>query len=198
MFYKIGGPGHGLSADPFKALVAPRPIGWISSLSREGIANLAPYSFFNAMSERPYYLVFGSGGRKHSLGNIEATGEFAVSLATWTLREQMNLSSAAAAPEVDEFELAGLAKAPCRTIAAPRVALSPASFECRLYRIVPLPDEDGTVADWAVLGRVTGIHIDERFITEGRVDTAAMKLIARLGYSEYTTVESAWRMRRPG
>jgi flavin reductase (DIM6/NTAB) family NADH-FMN oxidoreductase RutF len=198
MFYETIRNDHGFENDPFKALVAPRPIGWISSLSPGGAANLAPYSFFNAMAEDPYYVVFGSGGRKDSVNNIEAAREFAVNLATWDLREQMNATSAAFAPHLDEFELVGLAKAPCRLIKSPRVLASPACLECRLFKVIELPDELGRVSDWLTIGRVIGVHIDDRFIENGRVNTAAMRPIARLGYSEYATVEQAWRMRRPG
>jgi flavin reductase (DIM6/NTAB) family NADH-FMN oxidoreductase RutF len=198
MFYETAANGHGMAVDPFKAIVGPRPIGWISSVSATGIANLAPYSYFNAFAQSPHYVAFGSGGLKNSISNIRASGAFAVNVANYDLREQMNASSAAVGPEVDEFELAGIAKAACRLIAVPRVAASPACLECRLFKIVDLPGDDGNVGDWMVIGRVIGIHIDERFIAEGRVDTAAMGLIARLGYSEYATVNEAWRMRRPG
>jgi len=195
MFYDAVKNDHGFQYDPFKAIVAPRPIGWVSSLSAEGRANLAPYSYFNAFSQDPHYVAFGSGPRKDSLANIEATGEFAFSLATYDLREKMNATSAHVA--ADEFELAGLAKAPCRMIRVPRVAESPAALECRLFQVVPLPDDDGNADNFLVIGRVVGIHIDDRFIHDGRVDTAAMRPIARLGYSEYATVTEAWRMRRP-
>ena len=198
MFYDAIQNDHGFEFDPFKAIVAPRPIGWISSLSAEGVANLAPYSFFNAFSEDPFYVAFGSGPRKDSLHNIEATGEFAVNLATFDIREQMNLSSAVVGPHVDEFELARLTKAQCRMIKAPRVAESPVCLECKLHRVVELPDDEGKVENYLTIGRVIGIHIDDRFINNGRVDTAAMRPIARLGYSEYATVQTAWRMRRPG
>src|SRR5262249_15723987 len=149
-----------------------------------------------AIAESPHYVVFGSGGLKDSLTNIEATGEFAINIATYDLPEKMNLSSARVSADVDEFALSGLTPTPCRLIKPPRVEESPAALECRLYRIVPLPDDRGEVQDWAIIGRVMGIHID-RFVRDGRVNTAAMKLIARLGYSEYATVETAWRMRRP-
>ena len=198
MFYDAVRNDHGFEFDPFKAIVAPRPIGWISSLSPEGTANLAPYSYFNAMSQAPHYVVFGSGPRKDSLRNIEATGEFAVNLATFDLREKMSLTSAGVAAGVDEFDLAGLAKAPCRLIKAPRVAESPACLECRLHQVVDLPSDDGVARNHLAIGRVVGIHIDDRFITAGRVDTAAMRPIARMGYSEYATVTEAWRLRRPG
>jgi flavin reductase (DIM6/NTAB) family NADH-FMN oxidoreductase RutF len=196
MFYDAVLNDHGFEYDPFKALVAPRPIGWISSLSSDGVANLAPYSYFNAMAQAPHYVVFGSGPRKDSLRNIEATGEFAVNLATWDLREQMNASSATVGPFVDEFDLARLTKAHCRLIKAPRVAESPVCLECRLFKVIDLPDDDGHASDHMAIGRVIGIHIDDRFIEGGRVNTA-MKPIARMGYSEYATVTEAWRMRRP-
>ena len=197
MFYDAVKNDHGFPNDPFKALVAPRPIGWVSTLSADGIANLAPYSFFNAVSEHPHYVVIGSGVGKDSVRNAEASGEFAVNLATFDLREQMNASSATVSPDVDEFVLAGLSKAPCRLIAAPRVAESPVCLECRLFQIVDLPDDHGGIGNRMIIGRVVGIHIDDRFIADGRVNTAAMKPIARLGYSEYATVTEAWRMRRP-
>jgi len=197
MFYDAVKNDHGFQYDPFKALVAPRPIGWISTVSAAGVANLAPYSFFNAMSDNPHYVAFGAGKAKDSQANIEATGEFAVNLATWDLREAMNASSATVNPDVDEFDLAGLAKAPCRLIRPSRVAESPVCLECRLFKIVGLPDDAGTEPYALIIGRVVGIHIDDRFIEDGRVDTAAMRPIARMGYSEYATVTEAWRMRRP-
>ena len=197
MFYDAIRNDHGFEYDPFKALVAPRPIGWISSLSAEGIVNLAPYSFFNAVAEDPHYIMFGSGPRKDSLRNIEAAGEFAVNLATYDLREAMNASSAVVAAHVDEFELARLSKAPCRLIKAPRVAESPVCLECRLYKVIDLPGDDGHINSHMAIGRVVGIHIADHFIEGGRVNTAAMRPIARLGYSEYATVTEAWRMRRP-
>ena len=194
MFYDAVKNDHGFRYDPFKAVVAPRPIGWISTVSAAGVANLAPYSFFNAMSDNPHYVAFGAGKAKDSQANIEATGEFAVNLATWDLREAMNASSATVNPDVDEFDLAGLAKAPCRLIRPSRVAESPVCLECRLFKIVGLPDD----ADWSdEKNWHIAIHIDDRFIEDGRVDTAAMRPIARMGYSEYATVTEAWRMRRP-
>jgi flavin reductase (DIM6/NTAB) family NADH-FMN oxidoreductase RutF len=197
MFYDTASNAHGLAVDPFKAIVAPRPIAWISSLSPNGVANLAPYSFFNAFAQEPHYVAFGSGGYKNSLSNIEAMDEFAVNMASFDLREAMNASSASLPPETDEFALASLEKEPCRMIAAPRVKGAPACLECKLFKVVGLPDDQGRENDFLVIGRVIGIHIDDRFIVEGRVDTAAMRPIARLGYSEYATVSEAWRMRRP-
>ena len=198
MFYDAVRNDHGFAADPFKALVVPRPIAWISTVSAEGINNLSPYSFFNAFSEDPFYLAFGSGGQKDTLRNIEETGVFAVNLATYDLREAMNTTSAVVASAIDEFHLAGLPVAPCHMIVAPRIANSPVTFECRHFQTLPLPDDEGQTHNFMVLGRVLGIHIDDRYIENGRVNTAAMKPIARLGYSEYATIENAWKMRRPG
>ncbi len=197
MFYDAVRNDHGFANDPFKALVAPRPVGWISTLSETGTANLAPYSYFNAFSQGPHYVAFGSGDYKDTIRNVDATREFAVNLVSFALRQDMNRSSAGVASHVDEFELAGIEKAPCQFIKAPRVAKSPACLECRLHQIMELPDDEGQVANWLVVGRVIGIHIDDQFIESGRVNTAAMNLVARLGYSEYATVTEAWRMRRP-
>ena len=195
MFYETALNNHGLLLDPFKAVVMPRPIGWISTVSANGKANLAPYSFFNAFSDNPYYVAFGSGGYKDTLSNVETTREFAVNLATFDLRDAMNVSSST--KRDDEFELAGLEKAPCNLIKPPRVAASPVCLECQYFQTVALPANNGTVNDWLVIGRVIGIHIADQFIENGRVNSAAMKPILRLGYSEYATVDTAWRMRRP-
>ena len=202
MFYDATRKAHGFQYDPFKALVVPRPIGWISSVSPEGKVNLAPYSYFNAFAENPHYIAYGSGasrsgGNKDTLRNIEETEEFVMNLATYDLREAVNATSAHVPRGTDEFGLAGLTKAPSRLVKPPRVAESPANFECRLYRIVPLPADDGSVGDHLVIGRVVGIHIDDRFIVDGRVDTVAMRPLARLGYSEYAAIGESFRMRRP-
>jgi flavin reductase (DIM6/NTAB) family NADH-FMN oxidoreductase RutF len=198
MHYDATRNDHGLALDPFKALIVPRPIGWISSLGADGSVNLAPYSFFNAMSDTPAYVFFGSAGRKDSIRNIEETGEFVCNLATWDLREAVNATSARVARHVDEFELAGLAKAPSRYVKPPRVAETPVAFECRYEQTVRLAGHDHEAGGYAVVvGRVVGIYIDDRFIHEGRVDTAAMKPIARLGYSEYAVIDEVFRMRRP-
>ena len=195
MFYDARKGDHGLVIDPFKAVVVPRPIGWISTLSAEGVANLAPYSFFNAFSEDPFYLAFGTEGKKHTLRNIEATGEFVFNLVTFELRDAMNASSTSLAG--DEFEMAGLEKAASRLVKPPRVAASPVALECKHFQTVALPGDDGGVNNWLVIGRVIGVHIDDAVIRDGRVDTTALKPIARLGYREYTTVENVWKLQRP-
>jgi flavin reductase (DIM6/NTAB) family NADH-FMN oxidoreductase RutF len=196
MFYETAKHNHGMANDPFKAIVVPRPIGWISTVSASGADNLAPYSFFNAFSENPYYVAFGSGGYKHTLSNISETGEFAVNLATYSLREEMIATSTS--EESDEFALAGLVKAPCQLIKPSRVSASPATLECKHFKTVELPNDNGSVRDWMVIGRVIGIHIADQFIENGRVNSAAMQPIMRLGYAEYATVDSTWKMRRPG
>lgn len=186
----------GFALDPIKAIVGPRPIGWISTLSADGVANLAPYSFFNIFATEPYYVAFGSEGKKDTLTNIEATGEFVVNFASRELAEAMNVSSTSA--RGDEFALAGLAKASCMAVKAPRVAAAPASLECRHFQTVPLPGDDGSLENFLVIGRVVHVHVADGFVKNARVDTAAMQLIARHGYADYSTVESVWQMRRPG
>ncbi|MES1933412.1 hypothetical protein T35B1_12422 [Salinisphaera shabanensis T35B1] len=194
--------GHGLPHDPFNALVAPRPIGWISSKSAAGTLNLAPYSFFNAFNYTPPIIGFASVGYKDSVANIQQTGEFAWNLATESLAEPMNESCAAVEPDVDEFELAGLKPAPSRVIDVPRVAETPVSFECRLSQVVRLTGADGAQTDtWLVLGEVVGVHIDERLLVDGIYDTAAGQPIMRAGGpADYFRIgaDKLFRMRRPG
>jgi len=198
MFYTIEKNDHGLPHDPFKAIVAPRPIGWISSMSANGAINLAPYSYFNGVHSRPPMVMFASEGRKDSLAFVEETGEFVCNLATWDLRHQMNQTSAPYPRGTNELTQAGLTAAPSRLIKPPRVAEAPCALECKLMQIVQLDDTDGKPIDgWVVLGRVVGVHIDERYITNGLLDTAAMKPIARGGYHDYSVVLESFTMRRP-
>jgi flavin reductase (DIM6/NTAB) family NADH-FMN oxidoreductase RutF len=198
MFYETAKNNHGLPHDPFKAIVAPRPIGWISSLSARGELNLAPYSYFNGVSSKPPCVMFASEGHKDSIANIAETREFVCSLATWEVREQMNATSATVSREVDEFMLAGLTAAPSMLVKPPRVAESPCALECTLVKIVNLGDDDPTLSDrQIVIGKVVGIHIDEQFIRDGILDTAAMKPIARCGYRNYAVVLDQFEMIRP-
>lgn len=203
MYYEIGQP-HGLRYSPFKALVVPRPIGWITSISAAGQVNLAPFSFFNGVSADPPMVMFAcngqhaDGGVKDSAANVEATGEFVVNLATWDLREQMNQTSAPVGRGVDEMELAGLQAVTSRLVKPPRVAASPAHLECKLLQIVRLPDGARGAPNFTVFGRVVAIHVDDRFIRNGLVDTAAMRPIARLGYHDYAVVDAVFALSRPG
>ena len=204
MFYQPSLRDHGLRHDPFKALVVPRPIGWISSLDAEGRPNLAPYSFFNAMAADPPVVVFGTGlrargpERKDSQANIEATGEFVCNLATESLKAEMNASSASLPAGADEFVHAGLATLPSRLVKPPRVALSPVALECRYLQTVELPRDTPGRANYAVFGQVIGIHIDEALIVDGRVDIRRARPLARLGYMDYTVLDNVFAMDRPG
>lgn len=198
MFYDARKNDHGLPHDPFKAIVAPRPIGWITSMSAAGEINLAPYSFFNGVASRPAVVMFSSEGRKDSLTFIRETGEFVCNLATWDLRDAMNQSAAPMPRGVNEMAEVGLDPAPSRLVKPPRVAASPCALECVLLQIVPIADIERRDLDThVVFGQVIGVHIDERFIRNGRLDTAAMKPIARCGYQNYSAVESEFRMVRP-
>lgn len=193
--------GHGLPHDPFKAIVGPRPVGWISSCNAEGRVNLAPYSYFNAFHDKPPVIAFGSTGWKDSIRNIEQTGEFVASLATRPLAEAMNRSAAPVPPDVNEFELAGLTAGPCRLVRPPRVAESPTALECRLLQVLRLQDLEGRQLDgWMVLGQVVAVHIDRAYLKDGLFDTGAARPIMRAGYlSDYveTTPETMFRMIRP-
>ncbi|MBM6596014.1 flavin reductase family protein [Microvirga pudoricolor] len=201
MFYDATINDHGLPHDPFKAIVTPRPIGWITALSAKGEINLSPYSFFNAVSDNPHMVAFSSGGRKDAVTFIEETKEFVCNLATWDLRDQMNATSAVLPRGANEMIHAGLTAAPSTLVKPPRVAEAPAALECKWLQTVPLtPLDGGDPAYWLVVGQVVGIYIDDRFIVNGLVDTAAMQPIARAGYRDYfvSTAETKFSIRRPG
>jgi len=199
MFYDTSKRDHGLPHDPFKAIVAPRPIGWISSLSAKGEVNLAPYSYFNGVSSHPPMVMFSSEGFKDSVANIAETKEFVCNLATWNLRDQMNKSSATLPRGVNEMEVAGLKAAPSKLVKPPRVADAPCAMECKVVQIVQLNDISGAKLDrHVVFGQVVGVYIDERFIKNGLLDTAAMKPIARCGYHDYSLLDETFTMVRPG
>jgi flavin reductase (DIM6/NTAB) family NADH-FMN oxidoreductase RutF len=198
VFYDPRSEHHGLPHNPWTALVTPRPIGWISTLSAEGVANIAPYSFFNSAATTPPFVMFSSTPRKDSLTNIEATGEFAVNIATWDLREMMNASSAPHPADVDEFETAGIEKAECRNIKAPRVKASPIAIECVLYDTMELKPRSGLACRTTlVIGEVVGIHIDPAVLVDGRLDTTRLKPLSRLGYFDYSVTDRIFEMRRP-
>jgi flavin reductase (DIM6/NTAB) family NADH-FMN oxidoreductase RutF len=201
VFYETRDNKHGLKHDPFKALCVPRPIGWISTVNKTGICNLAPYSFFNAVGERPTYVMFSSAGRKDSLSNIEDTGEFVCSLATYDLRFNMNMTSAPVPHGIDEFPIGALTAAASRLVKPPRVKESPAAFECKHWKTIDLPGlEPAKPSTYSVIfGQVVGIYIDDNFIKDGLVDTGAMRPIARLGYMDYGVVnpENVFAIDRP-
>jgi flavin reductase (DIM6/NTAB) family NADH-FMN oxidoreductase RutF len=200
LFYEPSKKNHGLPHDPFKAILAPRPIGWISSRSLKGEINLAPYSFFNGVSSDPPIVMFSSEGRKDSLTFVEETREFVCNLATWDLRHQVNATSGPFPRGVDEMKETGLNAAPSILVKVPRVQASPCALECKWLQTVHLKDiGDGDTDRYVVFGQVVGIHIDERFIKDGVLDTAAMRPIARAGYHEYfvSTPETKFSMQRP-
>ncbi len=202
MFYEIE-KGSAESYSTLNAIVVPRPIGWISTLSEQGVPNLAPYSFFNAVAYSPPQVMFAAtsghsfGGLKDAVLDSQTTGEFVVNVATWELREQMNASSVPAPREVDEFEYAGLTKAESRLVRCPRVAESPVHLECRYTRSVEMLTNDPDDPNTVVFGEVIGVHIDERVLTDGRIDFLKLRPVGRLGYRDFVEVDSRFSMPRP-
>ena len=187
-----------LPHDPFKALIAPRPIGWVTTRGADGALNLAPYSFFNALSNIPPIIAFSSYGLKDSVTFARETGEFVWNMPTYALREQMNATSAPLPRGEAEFAHAGLTTAPSRLVAPPRVAESPAALECKVIEIKTLHDMHGKPTDnHVVFGQVIGVHLDEAFIADGRVQMTAMQPIARCGYMDYVVADAVFDITRP-
>ena len=204
MFYQPGKTNHGLPHDPFKSCVIPRPIGWISSLAPDGVANLAPFSQFQNLTFDPPYVMFAAnqkvaGTRKDSAYNAEQTGEFVWNMATYDLREAVNISGMEVPADTDEFDLAGVTKAPSHLIKPPRVAESPIHFECSYHSTLRLPGNKGLGSVDIVIGKVLAIHISDDVLTpDGLIDVVKIRPIARLGYYDYTSIESVFRMEIPG
>ena len=202
MFYDALKGDHGLPYNPFKSLVVPRPIGWITTVSRDGVVNLAPYSFFNALSYDPPFVMISSGSRedgspKDTALNAEETGEFVFNMATWDLRDRMTETALIVEPRVDEMKAAGLTAAKSNAVKPPRVAESPVNFECLYHQTVILPGNKPEHVHHVVFGKVIGIHIKDEFITDkGLVDVLKLRPIARLGYKDYTSVESVFSMNK--
>jgi len=186
-----------LSHSPIKAMVAPRPIGWLSTLSPQGVANLAPYSFFNLVCDAPYMVMFATSGHKDSFNNVRATGEFVWNLVSEDLCEAMNASSGSVDPGVDEFELAGLEKAASRRVAPPRVARARAALECQLDQIVDLKSDDPRRRNSLVIGTVRSVFIADDAIVDGRFDVASVRPLARLGYRDYALIDETFELQRP-
>jgi flavin reductase (DIM6/NTAB) family NADH-FMN oxidoreductase RutF len=210
IFYSTDGNGPsyrdlGFTHNPFLALVVPRPIGWISTIDAHGTVNLAPFSFFNAVSSRPPMVFFAAngnhlaaGGDKDSLRNVRETGEFVANLATWDLKQQMNDSSTPAPRDIDEIDAVGLEKLPSQVVKPPRVKGSPVHLECKLVQFVELPsDARSGEKNTMTIGRVVAIHIDARLVADGMVDITKARPIARLGYLDYAVVDSVFEIRRP-
>ena len=204
MYYDPEKNDHGLARGPFKSCVVPRPIGWISTVSAAGVHNLAPYSQFQNLGFDPAYVMISAnqgepGKRKDTVVNIEETGEFVYNMATYDLREAVNRSAADVPPEVDEFNLAGVTRSPSIKVKPCRVAESPIQFECCHYQTLCLPGRNGQGTADIVIGRVVLIHIkDEYILPDGRIDIVKIRPLARLGYYDYTTVDSTFEMIIPG
>ena len=200
MFYEPKN-GYPLDENPFSALVFPRPIGWISTLSKNGIANLAPYSFFNAIAYEPPQVMFSAtgfhsqGGLKDSIANVLSTNEFVVNLATKKLKTQVNQTSIDAPNEIDEFNVFKLKKRKSRIVEPPSIAESPVNLECRLFKKIDLKTKVKN-QNIMIIGEVVGIHIDDKFIKKGRIDSLAMRAISRMGYAEYSEIYSKFFMER--
>lgn len=199
MFY-LPEKGHGLSHNPFNAIVTPRPIGWIATRGLDGRDNLAPYSFFNAVAYTPPQVMFAStsakpdrGDTKDSVANIRETGVFAVNIVEYAARHAMNRTSAALDRGVDEFEIAQLVKGACQTIACARIVGSPATLECRMTQIVQLAGD----ANFAVFGEVTGVHMRDDCIIDGIFDVTRYHPLARMGYRDYSTIQEVFSLERP-
>lgn len=204
MYYQPGKDAHGLAFDPFKSCVVPRAIGWISTLSADGVGNLAPYSQFTNVTYDPPTVLFSAnqttdGRRKDSVVNAEATGEFVWNLATYALRDAVNRSAEEVPPHVDEFDIAGVTRAPSRVVKPPRVAESPIQFECKFLQRIHIAGNGPMGSADIVIGRVVGVHIaDDAFDARGRIDVLKLRPIARMGYYDYTSVESCFEMVIPG
>jgi flavin reductase (DIM6/NTAB) family NADH-FMN oxidoreductase RutF len=201
MFYEPDKNNHGLPHDPFKSIVVPRPIGWISSLDRDGRVNLAPFSQFNNLGYDPPYVMFAAANfprhkrPKDSVTNVIETGEFVVNMATYALREAVNITGSAVEPEIDEAKLAGLEMIPSKLVKPPRVAASPVHLECRYHCTLALPGRNLEQSHYVVVGQVIGVPIKDDAITpEGRIDVLKLRPLARLGYHDYTSVESCFTM----
>ncbi|MDM9628098.1 flavin reductase family protein [Rhizobium sp. S152] len=198
MFYTTDRNQHGLAHDPFKAIVSPRPIGWIGSRGADNSINLGPYSFFNAVSDRPKLVMFSSAGRKHSARNTAETGEFTCNFVGRELVEQMNISSAAVDYGVDEFALAGLTARKGELVDAPYVAEAFAVLECKVTEIIEPKSLSGEASDnIMVFGQVVGIHIDEAIIRDGRLDMTLARPVGRMGYMDYSEASDVFEMLRP-
>jgi flavin reductase (DIM6/NTAB) family NADH-FMN oxidoreductase RutF len=204
MFYDPDKNDHGLQHNPFKSCVVPRPIGWISSMSADGIHNLAPFSQFQNLTFDPPYVMFAANqnsfdARKDTVVNVERTGEFVYNMATFDLRDAVNRSAAEVPPDVDEFDLAGVTKAPSIKVRPCRVVESPVQFECRYHQTIRLPGNGPMGTTDVIIGRVVLVHIKDEVLTrDGRLDILKVRPLARLGYYDYTTVDSLFEMVIPG
>ena len=205
MFYEPDNDDHGLPYNPFKSTVIPRPIGWITTLDRDGRVNLAPFSQFNNIGYDPPYVMFSGGGdnrghgRKDSTVNAMEAGQFVCNMATWDLRHEVNRTAEAVEPGVDEAALAGLEMLPSRIVRPPRVARSPVHLECVVHHCITLPGNTPRTMMSVVIGRVVGVHVrDDALTPDGRIDVARIKPLCRLGYMDYAVIKHTFEMPIPG
>lgn len=203
MYYETDKNDHGLRYNPLKACVVPRPIGWLTTLSKAGVVNLAPFSFFNLLSYDPPFVMFSAGRHeadgdsKDTVRNVEATGEFVYSMATWAQKDQMNLTALIVDRDVDEMQAARLDPLPSCLVRPPRVKGSPVHFECRLHQKITLPGRRPSGNHDLVIGRVVAVHIDDDVLTkDGQIDILKIRPIARLGYKDYTSVDAIFQMEK--
>ncbi len=203
MYYETSKNDHGLRYNPLKACVVPRPIGWLTTMSAAGVVNLAPFSFFNLLSYDPPFVMFSSGthetdgDKKDSVVNVEETGEFVYNMVTWAQREQMSQTALIIDRHIDEMAAAGLEPLPSRMVKPPRVKGSPVHFECRLHQIIELPGNKPAAKHHLVIGHILAVHIDDDALTpDGRLDILKLRPIARLGYMDYTSVDSVFQMEK--
>jgi flavin reductase (DIM6/NTAB) family NADH-FMN oxidoreductase RutF len=202
MFYETKDGPRGLAEDPLNTCIAPRPIAWISTVSVDGIVNLAPYSYFTRIATSPPMVVFGSsrrgaGGAKDTITNCKETCEFVVNVVNWDLRSEMSQTSASVPPKIDEMEMVGLKGAPSRLVKPPRVGASPVNLECVVHEIIDLPSDDPDGANAMVLGRIVGVHLSDNILTEGLVDPTKLRLIGQFGGEVYVRAESVITVKRP-
>ena len=203
MYYETDKNDHGLRYNPLKACVVPRPIGWISTIDTAGTTNVAPFSFFNLLSYDPPFVLFSAGvhevdgGKKDTVANVEATGEFVYNMATWAQKDQMNQTAQIVDRTIDEMAATGLVSEPSRLVRPPRIKGSPVQFECRLHQIVTLPGRVPSSQHHLVIGRVLAVHIADAALTnDGRVDVLKLRPIARLGYKDYVSVDAIFQMEK--
>jgi flavin reductase (DIM6/NTAB) family NADH-FMN oxidoreductase RutF len=203
MYYETDKNNHGLRFNPLKACVVPRPIGWISTIDAAGATNVAPFSFFNLLSYDPPFVLFSAGvhevdgGKKDTVANVEATGEFVYNMATWAQKDQMNQTAMIVDRTIDEMAATGLEPEASRLVRPPRIKGSPVQFECRLHQIVTLPGRVPSSEHHLVIGRVLAVHIADGALTDdGRVDVLRLRPIARLGYKDYVSVDAIFQMEK--
>lgn len=204
MFYETEKNNHGLKYDPFKSCIIPRPIAWITTVGRDGIDNCAPYSFFNGVSSNPPMVMFANNGAsldgigpRDTFSNIKETNEFVINISTFKTKDKMNLTSARLKKNISEIEFAALETLNSKLVKPKRLKESPINMECTLYKIIDLPGITKNNYNGVLIGNVIGIHIDDKFIKDGKVDVQKIRPLARLGYFDYSIINNSFSIKRP-